>query len=60
MELLMELVYQEADSGKNASWVFPNTGSGSGRAKEGMGMSKFSQGASVLLVENQSHIKDLH
>lgn len=41
MELLMELLYQEIDPGKNVSSKFPNTGNGSGRAKEGMGMSNF-------------------
>ena len=47
-------------SPKNVSYVFPNTGNGSGGAKEGVGMSKFSHGASVLLVENPSCMKDLY
>lgn len=36
------------DSGKNASCVFPDTGSSSGSAKAGMGISHFSNGALVL------------
>ena len=45
---------------KNVSYIFPNTGNRSGRVKKGVGMSKFSHGASVLWVENPSCMKDLY